>query len=123
MVVINKAEEERCVKDISERCPIKLVYRLKHCDNKFYYENITRYLRDVWQDKYSTIHDIIADVFYKQVNCGHAYTSSSSLAGHHNMDLDGTLIFNLGEPLYVTDTPIEELFGELIEPWNTEGGE
>jgi len=105
---INKHEDQRNNRDTAESCTYKKIYLLHFVDGKFYHEKIN--LKVVDQDAYLICHDIIADVFFEQLNNNNsAYTSSSSIAGHHNMDESGTLIFWHGRPYYVTDEDEEFL--------------
>ena len=114
-IKIIKAVEEKCNKEIEEIVTCKKVYLLKYCDDKFFYEDVTKFYDIVHQDKYLICHDIIADLFYNKINCDHAYTSSSNLAGHHNMDIDGTLIFIKGIPHYISD---DDQLENILEGWN-----
>ena len=110
MVTIIKAVRERCQKDISESIDFKHIYKLfwLNEEEKFYYQSMHKYMEIVQQQEYQIIHDIIADLFYKQITEDYAYTSSSAIAGHHAMNYDGTLIFICGEPYFVCDKSIQE---------------
>ena len=111
MVQIQKAKEQRNNKDIKEICNYEYIYKLKYCDGVFWRVNENN--KSITQDKYLICHDIIAELFFNSL-CGgdYAYTSSSTIAGHHNND--GTLIFFCGEPYYCFDNE-DNFFLELVE--------
>jgi len=113
MVNIWKHEKALCNRDDKGLGHYKYVALLKYADGKFYYEDVTEFYKDFKCDEYQICHDIIAELFFKQVHCGEAYTSTSSIAGYHNMDGDGTLVFHLGEPHFLSDETIFEIFPEL----------
>lgn len=119
MKIINRFEKEHNGSPkITER---QKAYLLKFSDGRFFYVDID-YVSTAHQDDYQIIHDIIADLFYEQLNGkNYAYTSTSSLAGHHNMDNSGSLIFWKGEPLYVFDkeseNDAEEQFLDNVDSW------
>lgn len=115
MVVIHKHERERVSRDKPESITQKHIFLLKWADDKFYYEDISERIDEIHQDKYQIMHDIIADIFFAEYNGrDYAYTSSSSLAGHHSMGEDsGSLIFWQGQPAFVVDNP--DLFLSIFE--------
>ena len=78
-------------------------YLLKYADGKFWREEL-KDIPEIHADKYQICHDIVATLFYTQLNGDNeAYTSTSGINGHHNMESSGTLIFWRGEPVYVFD--------------------
>jgi hypothetical protein len=122
MITIHPSQENR------DKTPVMKhkAYLLKFADAKFWFVNFDN-VENIHQDDYEIIHDIIADLFYEQLNGkNYAYTSSGSLAGHHNMDNSGTLIFNNGEPIYVFDRDSENeddaevQFSNNVENWEME---
>lgn len=114
-IKVHKSKNERLDKETDEVSYFDNAILLRYCDNKFFVEHIDC-LTDIYQDDYQICHDIIADIFYKQLNSqNYAYTSSSSVAGHHNMNTNGTLIFSKGLPYYVWDNEPEEENGNDID--------
>jgi hypothetical protein len=121
-ITIIKHKNEQCNPEIPERCEFDHIIRLKYCDGVFYrvtgeeFNYTEEFNTEYQQDKYEIIHDIIAELFFNQLNGGeHAYTSSSSIAGHHNMIESGTLIFINGEPFYSWD--LEESQINALDEW------
>ena len=105
MVIIIKHKEDFTKQEEEIKYFAENILRLKYCDGVFYRCEENEYIKkdtEFKQDKHLIIHDVIADLFYKQLNNkNYAYTSTSSLGGHHNMDENGTLIFLQGEPFYI----------------------
>jgi len=123
-VEIIKHEEQRNNHKVSESVHYARADLLKFCDGKFYRVPLDD-VETIHQDRYEIIHDLVAEQFYKWNGDSEAYTSSSGIAGHHNMDGSGTLIFWRGEPVYVYDDFTEEgkadesvsVYLESVEKW------
>ena len=101
MIKIINAENEK-IKGELEQVTYKHIYEISFYNGIPYKE--LRGIKEITQDNYIIIHDTIAEVFYSVLNgSNYCYTSTSSLAGHHNMEQEGTLIFWCGQCYYVTD--------------------
>lgn len=102
-----KSKEQNIGVD-AQFCDFDNIVLLKFADNNFFIEYVD--LSQVHQDDYLICHDIVADIFFNQLNGkNYCYTSTSSIAGHHSMSTNGTLIFVRGEPYYVWDNSDDDI--------------
>lgn len=80
------------------------IYELRYADGKFWKYYDWSNAKEVSQDKYEIIHDIIAGIIAEQLNDADAYTSTSSIAGHHLMTNHATVIFIHGATCIAFDS-------------------